>query len=296
MGMKSTLNVLITTSPNGSTIKWLKNKIDANDMILLVDIIQRLKAKHTDKCITLDHSLVEAISLDAINMYHNMIDDMSNEMSKDSDSLKALIKIYRDGSITIVWVRNELDADDAILLVEMVQRSNAMQSYQDLKLDLSQIKKMSLDAISLLASMSDFIDDPEFPYVIISVDIGLENLSVDEARLLAQMPSPFLNFDYIKNLTFEVAQQFSGCGRNLSFRNCEDLSPEVLRALVDPIGANSLQIGLRNISIEQAQALSAHSGDLGFEADQISAEVRFILRKIFLSAPFNNYNVTEEPY
>lgn len=290
--MKSPLNALITTSPNGSTIKWLKHEIDANDAISLVDMIQRCKAKHTDKCITLDQSMVAAVSLDAIDIYRNMIDDMSN----DPDSLKALIKIYRDGSRTIVWIRNELDANDAILLVEMVRRSNAMQNRKDLTLDLSRIKKMSLDAISLLASVGDLIDDPEFPYTFNSVDIGLENLNVDEARLLAQVPSLFLTFEYIKKLTFEVAQQFSGCGRSLSFRSCENLSPEVLRALVDPIGAKTLDIGLRCISIEQAQALSAHSGNLMFDADQISAEVRLVLRKVFLSAPFNNFNITEMSY
>lgn len=183
--------------------------------------------------------------------------------------------IFNSGSIE--YLGQYLNEENAIIIVEEIKKLISIEPNRTFLLDLSQVKRIEVNAAYVIANLAKIEVDTTYPYIFDSVFFGLEHLSEELAEIITRWPSYFLHFDHVTNLPENVARQFIGTYHALTFEGCSELSPDTLKVLVK--AASFLSLGLSDINIEQAKELSNFTGDLILNAEYLPPDILSMLKQ-----------------
>ena len=184
-----------------------------------------------------------------------------------------MIEISSDGK-QINYLDQKLNEEDALLLTNKIRQQVMSYPGKLHTLDLSCVKSMEVNAARILAGLSDIEEDAVYPDLVDTISFGLEYLSEEIANALAQFPSRWLRFDRVTSLPDAIAKQFIRSHHCLTFNSCTNFSPVALSAISRCASGYRLELGLRNINVQQAKVLARYSGELQLvEDDELQEEV-----------------------
>lgn len=183
--------------------------------------------------------------------------------------------IFNNSSIE--YVDQYLNEENAIIIFEEVKKLISIEPERTFLLDLTQVKRIEINAAEVIAELANIEVDTTYPYIFDSVFFGMEYLSEELAKIIARWPSYFLHLDNITNLPENVARQFIDTNHALTFDGCSEFSLDTLKVLVK--AAKFLSLGLSHINIEQAKALSNFTGDLILHAEFLPSDILKMLEK-----------------
>ena len=201
--------------------------------------------------------------------------------------------IFNSGSIE--YRGQYLNEQNAIIIVEEINKLISLEPDRTFLLDLSQVKKIEVNAAYEIADLAKIEVDTASPYIFDSVYFGLEHLTEELAKIITKWPSYFLHLDHITNLPENVARQFIGTNHALTFDSCSEFSPDTLKVLVK--AASFLSLGLSEINMEQAKVLSNFTGDLILNAEYLPPYILNMLKKnsnLLLPPDFGVIKITQK--